>query len=361
MDDLEKIDRKLIELLGDRIECLRGKRAASLPCQLDEAERHVSSTAVGLALWRSIIVGTMAGAAQTSAECGEGPAKRVAVVGGLGMMGRFMCSAFHQAGHDVSVLDRDDWPQADSVLGSADLVIVSVPIEVTHEVIDHAASHLRADSVLADITSIKQPYLEHMLRAHRGPVVGLHPMFGPKVRLFLSQRVVICHGRGRNEYQWIEDMMRSQGAVLVEATAEEHDRMMISVQAIRHFATFALGHYLACHVSDVPRTLDFASPIYRLEVNLVGRLFAQSPELYVDIMLATPERRTAIKSLAESYKELAELASENDRDGLIERFRQAATRLKGEAARALDESVMAIDSLSLLLAARQFDARQVAS
>ena len=66
---------------------------------------------------------------------------------------------------------------------------------------------------------------------------------------------------------------------LVETFAEEHDEIMGIVQALRHFATFAFGHFLAFKRIPILPQFSNSSPIYRLELAMVGRLFAQDPSL----------------------------------------------------------------------------------
>lgn len=50
---------------------------------------------------------------------------------------------------------------------------------------------------------------------------------------------------------------------------------MAFIQALRHFATFAYGLHLAEENVQLEQLLALSSPIYRLELAMVGRLFAQ--------------------------------------------------------------------------------------
>jgi prephenate dehydrogenase len=274
------------------------------------------------------------------------------------MMGHFFQQKLSAAGHYVSILDQRDWEQAESLLEKADLVLVCVPIEYTIEVIHKLAKYLSPTTALADIASIKTSILQTMLEQHSGPVMGLHPMFGPGIKSFLSQKVVVCSGRGDNAFQWLLDLIENDGGKLIMSTPEEHDQMMIAVQAIRNFKTFSLGVCLVEEEIDIRRSLDFSSPIFRLEIDIVSRLFSQSAPLVVDIMLATPERREAIKRLAATYNRLAQLIIQNDRDTLIREFKAAHSFLGEEMNSAVEESTHVIDTLSTLLAARDVGQKQ---
>jgi prephenate dehydrogenase/chorismate mutase/prephenate dehydrogenase len=281
------------------------------------------------------------------------PARRVTIVGKRGVIGRFFARRLEAAGHDVAGFASKGWDEAPALLARAELVIVSVPIGRVVGVVERAAPMLAPETTLADVTSVKQPAFEAMMRCHPGPVVGLHPMFGPGVETFSSQAVVVCHGRGREDYEWFLDSMRADGARLVEAAPDEHDRMMVAVQAVRHFVTMALGRFFIEEGVDLSRSLEFASPVYRLELDFIGRLFAQDAGMYTEIMLATPERREALGRLAESFAALAGLAQTDDREALKAEFEKVKAALGSETARALDESNGVIGMFAGMLAAKR--------
>lgn len=249
--------------------------------------------------------------------------QRITIIGGGGMMGRFFTKQLSAIGHDIRILEHNNWQQADELLGNADLVLLSVPIEYTIDVIRSAAKYITPTTALADITSIKAPIVEAMLNYHNGPVMGLHPMFGPSVESFSSQNVVVCPGRYCKAFQWLLDLIQSSGGKLIFSTPSEHDQMMVFVQAIRQFSTFSFGLFLTNEEIDINRSWDFSSPSYRQKVEMVENIFAQSAPLIVDIILATQERREAIINLASTYNRLALLVGEGDRETLINEFQNA--------------------------------------
>lgn len=246
--------------------------------------------------------------------------QRITIIGGHGQMGQWFTRELSIAGHQVCAFGNQDWSRADKLLGDADLVLISVPIERTVEVIKRAAQHLKPTTAIADITSVKTEPVQAMLEYHKGAVMGLHPMFGPKVKSFAEQIIVVCSGRNDDKFQWLLDLFKAKGSKLVESTPQEHDKMMVIIQAIRHFARFSLGVFLAEENIDIQRSLLMASPTYRQEIDILKRLFAQSSHLCADIMLATEERCQAISSLAQTYSRLANLVIQKDREALIREF-----------------------------------------
>ena len=141
----------------------------------------------------------------------------IVIIGGNGQMGRLFNRLLTLSGYQVRVLDQEDWPQAEQLLADAGMVIVSVPIHVTEQVISRLPT-LPDDCILVDLASVKNRPLHAMLAVHSGPVVGLHPMFGPDVGSVAKQVVVYCDGRRPEAYQWLLEQLQVWG------TAASHQR-----------------------------------------------------------------------------------------------------------------------------------------
>ena len=120
-------------------------------------------------------------------------------------------------GPGARVLDVDDWDDADALLDGAGLVLLSVPIAVTLEVIARLKVRVPADALLADVTSVKAAPLQAMLDVHPGPVLGLHPMFGPTVATFRRQKVVVCPVRRGPLSDWLLGELGALGMELVHS------------------------------------------------------------------------------------------------------------------------------------------------
>ena len=256
-------------------------------------------------------------------KCMKPALGKVVIIGGQGQLGRLFGQMFGLSGYRVETLEQGDWPRADEILADAGLVMVAVPIDITCQVIDRLGK-LPADCLLVDVTSVKSAPLEHMLAVHQGPVLGLHPMFGPDVASLAKQVIVCCQGRDPAASQWLLDQMTIWGARLQQVEAKAHDEAMTLIQALRHFATFAYGWHLSREQANIDRLLTLSSPIYRLELAMVGRLFAQDPHLYADIILSSPQNLAMIRRYYQNFGEALGLLERGDRAGFIEAFSQVS-------------------------------------
>ena len=343
-DQIDTVDQQLIELLAQRLALVHKvgevKTEHGLPIYVPEREadmlgkRRAEAEKKGVPadlienILRRIMRESYASENETGFKKVNPSIKRIVIVGGNGVLGRRFVEMFRLSGYGVDVLDKSNWSDAEVLCSKAGLVIVGVPIDVTESVIG-LLTFLPDDCILADITSIKDGPVQAMLKAHKGPVLGLHPMFGPDISSFAKQVIVYCDGRGEAQYAWLIDQMKIWGSLLQKVDAKVHDESMTLIQALRHFTSFVYGSHLQEVDADLEQLLDLSSPIYRLELAMVGRLFAQDPSLYADIILAQKHNLTMIKRYHKHFSDAIELLENNDRDAFVARF-ESVTNWMGD-------------------------------
>ena len=166
---------------------------------------------------------------------------KVGIIGGTGRMGSLFSGVFERAGHEVACSGRNTRVSAMDLVSESDLIIVSVPIHSTAEVIRTIAPDLTASQVICDLTSLKVFPVREML-CSKAEVIGLHPMFGPTVRTLKQQTIIVTPERcSRENLGRLTDIFETEGARITITTPEAHDRMMAVVQGLTHFITLRHG------------------------------------------------------------------------------------------------------------------------
>jgi chorismate mutase/prephenate dehydrogenase len=275
---------------------------------------------------------------QAKLACSAPQLSPIVIVGGQGAMGQLFAQQFIRSGYEVRILDKEQQSNAQEILAGAKLVMISVPINALETVVT-ALPKLDDECLLVDITSVKQAPLKVLKAVHKGPVVGLHPMFGPDISHWVKQTVVVCEGRNHEVAQGLLSQLQVWGCQLVELDAKKHDEAMQIIQVMRHLTTFVYGQFLAKQSHTLEELRSCSSPIYQLELMMVGRLFAQSPELYSDIMLAQFDN---VEELLAQYQDtfastLAKLKA-GDKAALIDSFADAKAYFSDSTAHFLTQS-----------------------
>ncbi|AAZ27837.1 MULTISPECIES: bifunctional chorismate mutase/prephenate dehydrogenase [Colwellia] len=352
-DEIDEIDSDLVKLLQRRLAVTSkvgqlksgvgrpiydAKREASL-----FAKRRQQASEAGLSpdliedVLRRLMRDSYVSQDASGYRCVNPECKKVVVVGGKGQLGSVFVDLFQRSDYQVAIIEQNDWPNSEAILADASLVIVAVPIRLTTMVINHL-NNLPKECILADLTSIKESPLFEMKKVHAGPVVGLHPMFGPDVTGLIKQTIISCEGRNPEQYQWLIEQFEVWGAKIYPVQAHEHDQAMSMVQVMRHFSTIAYGYHLMSEGADIENLVAMSSPIYRLELIMVGRLFAQDPTLYADIIFANKDNVSMMKRFAYRFLELLEDVSLDDKDAFVDMFNNVSGWFGDYAGDFLEES-----------------------
>ncbi|MDI6640032.1 MAG: prephenate dehydrogenase/arogenate dehydrogenase family protein, partial [Methanocellales archaeon] len=171
---------------------------------------------------------------------------KVLIVGGAGNMGQWFARFLMRQNYAVTIADIDPHAKevakelgagfvedASEAAGDFDIVLISVPIDVTEEVIGEIAPCMRPSSLLMDVTSVKKGPMKAMRKAPKGvELIGTHPMFGPMVPDPKGQTVILVPVKGRCE-SWLTKIValfEDNGAHVEFLSADEHDQMMAVIQ-----------------------------------------------------------------------------------------------------------------------------------
>ena len=212
---IDELDQRLVALLKERKE--KVAKAASLKKELglsaysNERASYVLNHCEELARESMLPEGMMTDIMrrilrESYRQCSDSEFKYprllkeegdVVIVGGNGGMGRIFKNYFESSGYKVFSFGHRGWDKAPEYLKTAKIVIVSVPIDITIDIIKRLSPMLRKDQILCDFTSVKAPIVEAMMKYHEGPVLGLHPMFGPDVKSLVKQVVVTVPERDK--------------------------------------------------------------------------------------------------------------------------------------------------------------------
>ncbi|TYP93833.1 chorismate mutase / prephenate dehydrogenase [Fodinibius salinus] len=361
-DRIDEIDSQLLDLLAERREIVhevidkkvKNQLPIFAPKREDEKTKKFRKMAANRNLdpdWAEDFLRMIMASSRASQSSNEFPRateepKHILIVGAKGGMGQLYSRIIRQTGHKLYQIDKHNWHELEEMAPNIDLAIVAVPINVTEDVIKRLAPKLKPDTILADFTSNKTDPIKTMKEAHDGPILGLHPMHGPDVDNLSKQLMVVCTARDTNTSEWVIQQSKLWGMRVVEADAEKHDHVMHMVQGLRHFVALLHGSFMKTYDLKPQDILDYSSPIYRAELMMTGRIFAQSAELYADIVFANEERRELLLKFIEHNDKLAQMVKNDDKEGFVKEFESVTDFFGKFASQALEESGYLINRLA---------------
>ena len=242
------------------------------------------------------------------------------IIGGYGGMGRLFSGVFERAGFEVLCSGRKTTVTNVDIASACDIVIVSVPIHDTVRVIDEIAPLMNEKQLLCDFTSIKTGPVSAMMKS-KAKVIGLHPMFGPSVSDIRGQTIVATPVRcDEKTCDMLFDIFRNEGASVCSMSPKEHDKIMGVVQGLVHFATLSVADTIKNTGLPLESIIQVMSPVYRIEMGLIGRILGQDALLYADILQMNPEVSEVIDGFSDSVSGLLDIVRSKDSERFKEFF-----------------------------------------
>src|SRR3972149_9827311 len=181
---------------------------------------------------------------------------KIAIIGGVGKMGRWLARFFGTAVPAVAVTDRDKdglrqmsgqpgitaaASVADAVAG-ADYILVSVPIEEFASAVTELSQVVSPGQVVIDITSTKTvptDIMHRLLPSH--VVLGGHPLFGPGAKDIANKNVILTP---TNETETalaerVKVFLEKKGARVALMSPAEHDEAKSLVLGLSLFISLS--------------------------------------------------------------------------------------------------------------------------
>lgn len=245
---------------------------------------------------------------------------QIGIIGGTGGIGKWFAHFFQKEGYLVHVSGRSTGLDLPALARQCPIIIVSVPIKATVEVIEQVGPLMPEKSLLMDFTSLKEEPVKAMLRSSCCEVIGLHPLFGPEIKALAGHNIVICPARTKKWLPRIKAVFKKSRARIIETTPERHDEWMALVQVLNHLNTITMGLALKRSGSDLKELYPVSTPAFNAKIELLKKIFGPNAGLYTQIITHNPHIDRIFKDYQQSLSELKKMIIRKDSEGLQKRI-----------------------------------------
>ena len=222
---------------------------------------------------------------------------------GLGRFGKltarylaeeFDVVVYHRTDKSAEISRTGARPASLETVCRQDIVIPCVPISVLSAVLKDIAPLLRPDGLIIDVCSVKEYPVRLMtdILPQTVSILATHPMFGPDSASdsLAGRKICLCKVRIANKnYQNIKAYLEAKGLVVIEATAQEHDKQIATSLSLTHFIGRTLSEYGA-------KQLDIDTEGYKRLLHILEVVERDTWQLFVDMHHYNPyakEKRVA--------------------------------------------------------------------
>ena len=115
----------------------------------------------------------------------------------------------------------------------------------------------------------------------------------------------------------------------MESTPQKHDKMMAIVQALNHLNTITMGMALARTNITLAEINKFSTPILRAKLDIIKKVFTESPDMYIDIITGNPETGKMLDIYEKALKDIRGKIKSGKKAKIKETVTKTAKKLYG--------------------------------
>ncbi|MFX1315087.1 MAG: prephenate dehydrogenase/arogenate dehydrogenase family protein [Promethearchaeota archaeon] len=256
--------------------------------------------------------------------------KKLTIIGGSGGMGKVFGKYFKSHGFEITLVarNRDRLKQvADELevnyeldlkrsVEDADIVMISIPIPSTPEIIKTIAPFMKKNSLIFDICSLKSEVYKAFHEVHeKYPVncLSLHPMFGPGIIDMTNYVLLVLKIGGTKRYNEIVNglltIFKKSGLIITETTPEIHDLRIALTLGVPHMFNILFLNLLRKTGETLSELTKYTGTTFLLQKVFAESIIQREMEMFSDIQIENKEFHKVLnlfEELITEYKNIVQ-------------------------------------------------------
>jgi prephenate dehydrogenase len=263
--------------------------------------------------------------------------KNLTIIGGSGGMGQVFGRYFKQRGFNVTLFARNEKKlkiaaenlgvkyelDLNKSIEDADIVIVSIPISSTGEIIKKVAPLMKKDSLILDISSIKQD----IHKKYPINCLSIHPMFGPGIKNMKNYVMIVIRVGGTQRYDEIVDeflgLFRSDGLIITETTPDIHDSRIALTLGVPHMFNILFLSLLRRRNESLSELTRYTGTTFLLQKIFAESIIQREMEMFGEIQIENDKFHEILDIFEDLIKEYKTIIKKKDLESFKNLFSEA--------------------------------------
>jgi prephenate dehydrogenase len=255
--------------------------------------------------------------------------KKITIIGGSGGMGQIFAKIFKKNKFQVTITARNEErlkkianqleikykTNLHESVEDADLVMISIPISSTIQMIKEVVPLMKKNALLFEITSLKSHVyrtLEKACKTYPISCISLHPMFGPGIESLENYNLISLRVGGTSNYDLIIkeflDIFRKEGLQIISVEDPKyHDRIMALVLGVPHMFNILFLSLLNHSEINLNELMKFTGTTFLLQTIFAESIIQREKEMFGEIQMKNSEFHSILdhfEIIIKNYKEI---------------------------------------------------------
>ena len=256
--------------------------------------------------------------------------KSFTIIGGSGGMGKVFGRFFKKHGFEVTLFARNEDKLKKAALElsvnyelsleksvkNADIVMISIPISSTPDMIRKIAPLLKENVIVFDITSLKYAVFKALTEIKNSfPVncISLHPMFGPGIKSMKNYFMMVLKVGGTDQYdELINELLnlfKLDGLIITETLPEIHDKRIALTLGVPHMLNILFLNLLRSTNEPLNELTRYTGTTFLLQKVFAESIIQREMEMFGEIQMENKEFLKILdlfEKLLHKYKKIIE-------------------------------------------------------
>jgi len=201
---------------------------------------------------------------------------------------------FEERWQEVIIASRSTEIKPTDAVKMWDIIIISVSIRHTVQIIKELVPLIPEGKLLMDFTGIKKEASQELSKYTTWEVVATHPMFWPWIKTLENQNIAYDPIKTWEKWDYIYNLWNTDKANLIELKSSKHDELVALVQSSVHFINLLMWHILAKRWIHPQDLMKISTPNSRMQLFILSRFLNQEASLYTDMQMCNSTYRNEI-------------------------------------------------------------------
>jgi len=214
-----------------------------------------------------------------------------------------------------------------SCVKDADIVLVSVPVRMTPQIIQQCVKSMKVGSVISEISSVKQLAFRALMKTPESiKPLCIHPMFGPGASEKMQLKVLLVPIKNKKAELMLVHEMFENALVKVLPDAKAHDMSIATVLGLTYFANIVFAKVVAS--GDISMFKQISGTTFGLQSLIAESILTNEPDLVVALIQENPYVRRYIRHYLKAASAVARMAFTKDHKGLKADLQKVRSKLQ---------------------------------
>lgn len=250
--------------------------------------------------------------------------KNITIIGGSGGMGKVFGKFFKKHGFKITLYarNREKLKTIAKELGvyyenslersvkGADIIMISIPIASTPNMIQKISPLLKKNALLIDISSLKNVVIntmENVIKTYPINCLSLHPMFGPGIKDMKNYVMIILKVGGTQDYNTLVNelliIFELDGLIITETTPKIHDRQIALTLGVPHMFNILFLNLLKRSKETLTELTKYTGTTFLLQKVFAESIIQREMEMFGEIQMENLEFHKVLELLENLIKE----------------------------------------------------------